>query len=125
VLWRGEALAGLLDFESASEEPLVFDLAVTMLAWCYGDDLDAGLVRALFGGYQAARPLEEGDRAALFGEARLAALRFTVTRVTDYAMRAHTGANAWRDWRRFAARLARLDALGPAGLAAAAGVALP
>jgi homoserine kinase type II len=122
VLWQGDRLAALLDFESAAEGPLVFDLAVTMLAWCYGDDLDPALARALLAGYQSRRPLPAIDQEALLPEARLAALRFTITRVTDYAMRAHLGATSQRDYRRFWARFERLTALGPGGLRALVGL---
>lgn len=117
VLWSDGTLAALLDFESASEEPFAFDLAVTLLAWCYGDDFDPALTRAMVESYQAARPLTAQDRAALFVESRLAALRFTITRITDYAMRAHLGANTPRDYRRFLARHDRITALGERGWA--------
>ncbi len=123
VLWRGNQLAALLDFESAAEGPLAFDLAVTMLAWCYGDDFDPALARSFFVGYQARRPLPIVDQEALFPEARLAALRFTITRVTDYAMRAHLGASGMRDYRRFLARFDRLTAMGAEGLRSLVGLA--
>jgi homoserine kinase type II len=122
VLFRGDAIAVVLDFESAAEGPFAFDLAVTMLAWCVGDELDPHLARALFDGYRDVRPIEPGVSASLFVEARLAALRFTVTRITDYAMRAHLGANVPRDWRRFWMRHERLVALGARGLAAMVGL---
>ncbi len=118
VLFEGDRLVALLDFESAADGVLAFDLAVTWLAWCFGDSFDAGLSRALVRGYEAVRPLTGDDRVALYEEARLAALRFTITRITDYAMRAHLGASEVRDHRRFLARLAWLEEGGPDGLAA-------
>ncbi|MCS6901140.1 MAG: phosphotransferase, partial [Myxococcales bacterium] len=39
VLWEGPCLVALLDFESAAEEAFTFDLAVALLAWCYGEEL--------------------------------------------------------------------------------------
>jgi homoserine kinase type II len=112
-------LVALLDFESAFEGVLLFDVMVTMLSWCFGDDLDARLVRALVAGYEAVRPLEAVEREAdaLYTQACLVALRFTVTRITDYAMRGGEG-RVLKDWRRFAQRLARLEELGPQRLAA-------
>lgn len=115
VLWRGHELAAILDFESASEEPLVFDLAVTLLAWCYGDELRADLASAMVQGYQSCRPLPPEDIDAFHAEATLAALRFTTTRITDYAMRAHLGATVFRDYRRFLARFHLLQRLGSRG----------
>ena len=122
VLWRGQQLAALLDFESASDERFTFDLAVTVLAWCYGDDFSPPLTRALVAGYQSLRPLPPADVVALFAEAQLAALRFTVTRITDYALRAHLGANVGRDFRRFWGRYSALQRLGTSGWQALLGL---
>jgi homoserine kinase type II len=120
VLWEGERITAVLDFESASEGTFAYDLAVTSLAFGFGDDFEPALVRALFAGYEARRPLAGSERRAIFHEARLAALRFTITRVTDYAMRVGS-AMVQKDYRRFAARLARLDAMGEGGFAALTG----
>lgn len=115
VLWQGLSLRALLDFESASDEPFAFDLAVTILAWCHGDELRRDLASALVAGYQSERPLLPGDRAALHAETLLAALRFTVTRITDYSMKAHLGASNFRDYRRFLARFEVVQGLGHDG----------
>jgi homoserine kinase type II len=81
-----------------------------MLAWCFGDDLDTGLAKALVGGYASIRPLEATERAAFRAEACFAALRFTVTRITDYAMRTTTaGPRVVKDWRRFRMRFERMQ----------------
>lgn len=120
VLWEGDRVTALLDFESASEGVLAYDLAVTMLAFCYGDDLELPLLRALVRGYEAERSLEPKEREGLFAEARMAALRFTITRITDYAMRSEgAGPRVLKDWRRFQARHDALVALGPEGFRAA------
>lgn len=122
VLWRDSDLAALLDFESAADERFAFDLAVTLLAWTYGGAFSPPLARALVAGYQAVRPLPPVDRVALFTEARLAALRFTITRITDYAMRAHLGANTGRDFRRFWVRYTSITEMGADGWEALVGV---
>lgn len=125
VLWASEGsdrIAALLDFESASEGPLAYDLMVTVLAWCFGEELDGALARALLAGYAAVRPLQPPERRGLLAEGCLAALRFTVTRLTDYAMRGEgEGPRVMKDWRRFRARLAALEALGEEGLIALLG----
>jgi homoserine kinase type II len=110
VLWRGQQIAALIDFESASSGSFAYDLAVTMHAWCYGASFDATLVRALVAGYQLARPLAPAELGAFRTEAALAALRFAVTRITDYAMRAAPGEVPLRDYRRFVARLRAVEA---------------
>lgn len=104
VRWETGVIVGALDWESASDGPYVYDLAVAMLAWCYGDTLEERLWRAMIDGYASLRPLggEElaGLRHALIG----AATRFTVTRITDFHLRADS-AQVSKDWRRFWSRL--------------------
>jgi homoserine kinase type II len=121
VLWGtapGELVA-LLDFESACDGTYTYDLMVTVLAWCFGDDLDPRLARAMCAGYQGVRPLTLAEKAALWVEGQFAALRFTITRITDYAMRSgDTGPRVVKDWRRFMKRYERLKALGAEGLRA-------
>jgi homoserine kinase type II len=121
VLWDGGRLAALLDFESASHESYPFDLMVTLLAWCFGDHLDPALARALAQGYARARPLPETEAARLHDEGSFAALRFSITRITDFELRPR-GSGVFKDYRRFLARAEALDALGPRGLREVLGV---
>jgi len=121
VLWEGGEIAALLDFESASLESLPFDLMVTLLAFCFTDTLDPALARALAQGYALVRPLPEEEAALLHDEARFAALRFTITRITDFELRPR-GSGVYKDYRRFLARGDALDALGPEGLRALLGL---
>jgi homoserine kinase type II len=109
VLWNdlpdGGRLVAILDFEQASGGSLAYDLAVCINDWCW----DGGLVRdaaaGLLAGYQRVRPLTAADRAALPIELCAAAMRFTVTRITDvYLARVD---NPDKDFRAF---LARCDA---------------
>lgn len=114
-------LVALLDFESAFGGVFAFDLAVCFLSWTYGGDFDLGLGRAMVAGYESERRLEPTERRAFFEEARFAALRFTITRITDFAMRAASDESprVMKDYRRFLARFDRLTAIGPAKLASA------
>ncbi len=110
VLWRGGQLAALIDFESASLGVFAFDLMVCVQAWCFGDRFDLELVRSMLEGYHAVRRLEPRELAALGVEAALGALRFATTRITDYSLRAPPGQPPLRDYRRFLARLAEIEA---------------
>jgi homoserine kinase type II len=112
ILWESERLVALLDFESACDGSWVYDLMVTVLAWCYGSDLDEALARAMFRGYASVRQLSSSELAALGTEGRIAALRFTVTRITDFAMRTGLGERVTKDYRRFWARHERIVSLG-------------
>jgi homoserine kinase type II len=122
VLWEGDGtLAALLDFESASDGTFAYDLMVTLLAWCVGDDLDFARARAMREGYEQVRPLEDRERQGLAAEGAFAALRFAVTRITDFGMRTAPGATPARDWRRFMMRFDKLQALGADGVRRALG----
>jgi homoserine kinase type II len=121
VLWEGGAISALLDFESASRESRPFDLMVTILAWCFTDELSPALAHALAQGYVSVRPLPEEEAARLHEEGCFAALRFSVTRITDFELRPQ-GSGVYKDFRRFLARGDALDALGPAGLRTLLGV---
>ena len=122
VLWdvRGE-VAALLDFESACQGTYVYDLMVTVLSWCFRDDFDPRLASALREGYERVRPLSEPESRALCAEGSFAALRFAITRITDYAMRTGTGPRVVKDWTRFSKRFERLQALGEHGVRALLG----
>jgi homoserine kinase type II len=123
VLWeKGGRIAALLDFESACEGTYAYDLMVTVLSWCFGNDFDERLARSMRRGYERIRPLTEPEKESLYGEGTFAALRFTVTRITDYAMRTGAaGPRVVKDWRRFERRFERLQELGVQGVRALVG----
>lgn len=109
VLIRDDEVAALLDFESASHGPFVYDLLVTLLAWCFRDELDAALAAAMVDGYCSVRPLEEREWAALVTEGSVACVRFATTRMTDFSLRVPEGSPPLRDYRRFFDRLSALE----------------
>jgi homoserine kinase type II len=110
VLWHDGKIAALLDFESAHRGCFTYDLAVTILSWSFRDEFDFDVARAIVSGYREVRELEEIEREALYVEAVFAALRFTITRITDDAIR------VGKKWQRFVARREAIEQLGPAGL---------
>ena len=83
VLWQGTRIAAILDFEQASGGSLVYDLAVCINDWCFTTEPRIDLARALLSGYAQVRTLTAADRDALPYEIRAAAMRFTITRITD------------------------------------------
>jgi homoserine kinase type II len=116
VLFDGERLSVLLDFEQAAEGALVYDLAVTLCAFCFGDvAFEPSLCKGLVAGYEKARPLTLAERDGFYAEARAAAHRFTVTRLTDFHLKAAPGGRVEKDYRRYLTRLERLAAMGPEG----------
>jgi homoserine kinase type II len=109
VLWDGDRIAALIDFESASRGTFAFDLAVCLLAWCYGASLEVPLASAMLRGYHAVRGLGSAEREGILVEGAIAALRFATTRITDFSMRAAEGQPPKRDYRRFLERLRALE----------------
>jgi homoserine kinase type II len=120
VLWNEQnEICALLDFESASDGVLAYDLMVTVLAWSFKDTLDEAIARSIAVGYRSVRTVIDSELQGLAAEAAIAALRFTVTRLTDDALRSlETGAppRADKDWRRFAQRLAWVESYGADGM---------
>lgn len=109
VLFDGPALAALLDFEQASWGRLVYDVAVTLLAFAFGrDDFRPDQVRALLAGYVAERSPAPVEREAFGAELRFAACRFAVTRITDVHLKRTAGAAPGKDFRRYLLRLRRV-----------------
>jgi len=102
VLWQGERITAILDFEQASGGSLAYDLAVCINDWCWTGAPRFELARALIEGYQSVRPLTDSDREALPYEIRAAAMRFTITRITDVYLARVT--NPDKDFRAFLAR---------------------
>jgi homoserine kinase type II len=116
VLWHEGRLAALLDFESAHKGPLVYDIAVTILSWSFRDAFDFDVARAILAGYREVRELAPNEIEGLYAETVFGALRFTVTRITDDAIR------VGKRWQRFVARREAVEQLGPAGLREALGL---
>jgi homoserine kinase type II len=106
VLWDGERISAILDFEQASGGSLAYDIAVCINDWCWDEreqsprtDLAAALLR----GYAEVRTLTQGDRAALPIELRASAMRFTITRITDVYLAMVD--NPMKDFRAFLTRV--------------------
>jgi len=121
VLWFEGKLAALLDFEAASYGSAAFDLAVTLLSWCYGDELDLDLARALVQGYSSRRSMPEEERETFYDEALFAAVRFAITRITDVEL-VPRGLGVYKDFRRFVKRLRAIEEIGRSSWRSALGV---
>lgn len=112
VRFEGERIVALLDWESASDGVLAYDLMVTVLAWCFGDRFDWELARSMVQAYDGERPLTEVEWSALRHLGMAAAARFATTRITDFHLRSGgVGERVHKDYRRFLARLEAVAAL--------------
>ena len=85
VFFLGGHLTGLIDFYFACTDQLAYDLAICLVAWCFGPGgLDPARGKALLAGYHAIRPLTGRERDTLATLAAGAALRFVATRLYDW-----------------------------------------
>jgi homoserine kinase type II len=86
VFFLGNALSGLIDFYFACTDTLAYDVAVCLNAWCFEPDHSYNVTkgRELLQGYMRARPLSPAELDALPLLARGAAMRFLLTRLTDW-----------------------------------------
>ena len=86
VFFLGDKLSGVIDFYFACTDAYAYDIAICLNAWCF--ELDGSFnvtkARALLSAYQAERPLQEAEYAALPVLARGSAIRFLLTRLYDW-----------------------------------------
>lgn len=86
VFFLGDRLSGLIDFYFACTDILAYDLAICINAWCFEPDhaFNVTKARALLAAYHRHRPLSRSEQDALPLLARGAAMRFLLTRLTDW-----------------------------------------
>jgi homoserine kinase type II len=109
VLFEGDRLIALIDFEQASWGRFAYDLAVTTLAFGFGrDDFRPEIVRALLDAYGAVRGSTADERAGFGAELRFAACRFAVTRITDVHLKRESGGAPGKNFERYLDRLTRV-----------------
>ena len=107
ILFRGEKVVGVLDFEAASRGKYIFDLATAVNALCYdGERYDLKRFEVLIGGYESLRTLSLAEWDAFPNELRFSALRFTVNRLHAFYLNPVDEAHRInRDFREFYDRL--------------------
>jgi len=94
LLFRGERLAAVLDFEAACRGKFIFDLATAVNALCFvGGQYSLDRFRSLIHGYESVRTLSLAEWDAFPNELRYSSLRFTVTRLEDFFLRPVDGAS--------------------------------
>jgi homoserine kinase type II len=92
ILFRGEKLTAVLDFEAACRGKFIFDLATAVNALCYVDgyySLDR--FRYVLQGYESVRTLSLAEWDAFPNELRYSSLRFTITRLHDFFLKPMNG----------------------------------
>jgi homoserine kinase type II len=94
MIYDGDRVAVVLDFEASARGKLVFDLATLVNALCYLPSVGYDIRRfeAVLTGYENVRPLSLAEWDAFPNELRFSALRFTLTRLRDFSLRPSAGA---------------------------------
>jgi len=113
LLWIGDRISAVLDFEMACRAPLVLDLAIAIHAGCYGQrSHDLPRVRAFVEGYLSERTPSRAELEAFPAWARFAALRFTASRILDFHFSPLDASRlVKKDWRRFRDRYRHVTAM--------------
>lgn len=106
VLFRGEKLVAMLDFEAACRGKFIFDIATAVNALCFVDDAySLDRFRDLLRGYESVRTLSLAEWDAFPNELRYSSLRFTVTRLHDFFLQPTDSVRRDKDFREFFDRL--------------------
>jgi homoserine kinase type II len=86
VFFLRDQLTGLIDFYFACNDWYAYDVAICLNAWCFEPDLSFNVTkaRALLKGYTSQRRFTAAEFDALPLLARGSALRFLLTRLTDW-----------------------------------------
>jgi homoserine kinase type II len=79
-------LSGVIDYYFACTDAYAYDLAITLNAWCFGQDNQwrQGHCVEMLEGYQSVRPLSAAETAAMPILLQGAAMRFLLTRLYDW-----------------------------------------
>lgn len=86
VFFNAGKISGIIDFYFACRDFYVYDLMLTVNAWCFdqGGRVNDLCLRAFFDAYQKVRPLNAAEKAALPLMGQAAGLRIALTRLRDF-----------------------------------------
>ena len=84
LLFKGQKIVGVLDFEVAGRGKFIYDMATAVNALCFdGDSYHLPLFEAFVSGYESLRTLALAEWDAFPNELRFSAFRLTVTRLKE------------------------------------------
>ncbi|MBY0354220.1 MAG: homoserine kinase [Rickettsiales bacterium] len=89
VFFEQDHISGVIDWYFACHDAYLYDLMITLNAWCFSSDgvLNAACAKALLIRYHQLRPISAEELCLLPILARGAALRFLLTRAYDWLNR--------------------------------------
>ncbi|MDO6561762.1 homoserine kinase [Amphritea sp. 1_MG-2023] len=86
ALFDGDNLCGLIDFYHACSAPYLYDLCITLNAWCYNEtdaSYDFNKALLILDSYQSVRPLNNDEQRSFGAMLQVAAMRFWLSRLRD------------------------------------------
>jgi len=86
AMFSGDQLCGLIDFYHACSAPYLYDLCVTLNAWCYDEQeaqYDFNKALLILDSYQSIRPLADQEQKSFSMMLQVAAMRFWLSRLRD------------------------------------------
>ena len=84
IFFKGEKISGILDFYFSCHDFLIYDLAITINAWCFKKGkFNQFFFNQIIKGYQSKRILTEKEKKQFNIILRGASLRFLLTRLYD------------------------------------------
>ncbi len=84
VFFKGKKISGVLDFYFSCHDFLIYDLAITINAWCFKKgEFNQYFFNEIIKGYQSKRVLTKKEKKLFNIILRGAALRFLLTRLHD------------------------------------------
>lgn len=88
ILFKGNRLAGFIDFEAAGRGPFLFDVGVCLHALCAkGKKFDQTRCRAFLKGYEQVRKLMAEEKKNFSYYLHQSAMRFLLTRLRDFELK--------------------------------------
>ena len=90
ALFEGDTLCGLIDFYHACSAPYLYDLCVTLNAWCFDEhssEYDFNKALLILDSYQSVRPLNSDEQRSFSKMLQVAAMRFWLSRLRDIHFR--------------------------------------
>lgn len=109
VLFVGDEVSGLIDFYFSANGFYAYDLAIMLNAWCFlplGREFELTKGRALINGYESVRKLSDREKELIPLFARGAAIRFYLTRLSDWVRNDGAAIVIKKDPKEYSARLA-------------------
>jgi homoserine kinase type II len=87
VLWQGNRLNGIIDFEAAGRGERLFDIGVALHALCHdGKKFDQRKIASFLSGYLQKTRLTPAEKESFSDFMELTALRFLLTRLRDFEL---------------------------------------